>query len=69
MPELDANYQLRWHIGQHLSSGTTSQAIVLFYDPPRCVKVMEPALDRFLPVKPLYIREADATFEARLDPE
>jgi hypothetical protein len=39
-------------------SGSTSQAIVLFYDPPRCVKVMNPGLDRFLPFKPLYIREA-----------
>lgn len=38
--------------------GSTSQAIVLFYDPPRCLKVMNPAIDRFLPVKPLYIREA-----------
>ncbi len=38
--------------------GSTSKAIVLFYDPPRCLKVMDPELDRFLPVKPLYIREA-----------
>jgi tetratricopeptide (TPR) repeat protein len=37
--------------------GSTSQAIVVFYDPPRCVKVVDPAVDRFLPVKPLYIRE------------
>lgn len=38
--------------------GSTSQAVVLFYDPPRCLKVMNPEIDRFLPVKPLYIREA-----------
>jgi hypothetical protein len=38
--------------------GTTSQAVVLFYEPPRCLKVIDPAIDRFLPVKPLYIREA-----------
>jgi tetratricopeptide (TPR) repeat protein len=38
--------------------GSTDQAIVIFYDPPRCVKVVDPAVDRFLPVKPLYIREA-----------
>jgi hypothetical protein len=38
--------------------GTTSQAVVLFYDPPRCLKVIDPTIDRFLPVKPLYIREA-----------
>jgi hypothetical protein len=37
--------------------GSTSRAIVLFYDPPRCLKVMNPEIDRYLPVKPLYIRE------------
>ena len=39
-------------------NGTTSQSIVLFYEPPRCLKVVDPSIDRFLPVKPLYIREA-----------
>jgi hypothetical protein len=38
--------------------GSTDQAIVLFYDPPRCLKVLDPGVDRFLPVKPLYIKEA-----------
>jgi len=38
--------------------GSTSQALVLFYDPPRCLKVIDPSIDRYLPVKPLYIREA-----------
>ncbi len=51
--------------GQPSFNGSTSQAIVLFYDPPRCLKVMNPALDRYLPVKPLYIREA--TPLSRLD--
>ncbi len=45
--------------------GNTSQALVLFYDPPRCLKVIDPAVDRFLPVKPMYIR--DATPLSRLD--
>lgn len=39
-------------------NGSTSQAIVLFYDPPRCVKVIDPSIDRYLPMKPLYISEA-----------
>jgi hypothetical protein len=39
-------------------NGSTSQAIVLFHDPPRCLKVVDPANDRFLPVKPLHIKEA-----------
>jgi hypothetical protein len=38
--------------------GSTDQAMVIFYDPPRCLKVIDPAVDRFLPVRPLYIREA-----------
>lgn len=39
-------------------NGSTSQAILFFYDPPRCVKVVDPSIDRYLPVKPLYIKEA-----------
>ncbi len=45
--------------------GSTSQAIVFFYDPPRCLKVLDPGIDRFLPVRPLYIKEA--TPLSRLD--
>jgi len=33
-------------------NGTTSQAIVAFYDPPRCFKVLDPALDTLWPNKP-----------------
>lgn len=39
-------------------TGTTSQAIVFFYAPPRCLKVMDPVLDRNLPYKPYNIPEA-----------
>ncbi|MBN2550092.1 MAG: hypothetical protein JXB15_13090 [Anaerolineales bacterium] len=39
-------------------NGTTSQAVVFFYAPPRCLKVMHPVLDRNLPYKPIYIPEA-----------
>ncbi len=38
-------------------TGSTSQAISLFYDPPRCLVALNPQTDRFLPVKPLYIKE------------
>ncbi len=38
--------------------GSLSQAVVLFYDPPRCLKVIDPSIDRFLPIKPTYINEA-----------
>ncbi|MFC1878741.1 hypothetical protein ACFLZW_02395 [Chloroflexota bacterium] len=39
-------------------SGSTSQALLLFYDPPRCLKVMDPVYDLNLPYKPLYVRQA-----------
>lgn len=38
--------------------GSTSQAIVLYYTPPGCLKVLDPAIDARLPQKPKYIAEA-----------
>jgi hypothetical protein len=39
-------------------SGSTSQAIVLYYAPPGCVKFLDPAVDARLPQKPKYLAEA-----------
>lgn len=33
-------------------TGSTSQVLVFFYDPPRCLKVIDPAIDANLPNKP-----------------
>jgi hypothetical protein len=38
-------------------AGSTSQAIVVFYRPPACLKVIDPQRDRGLPDKPRYFRE------------
>ena len=38
--------------------GSNSQALLLFYDPPRCLKVMHPVYDLNLPYKPLFVRQA-----------
>ncbi|MBN1535281.1 MAG: hypothetical protein JW908_01020 [Anaerolineales bacterium] len=38
--------------------GSTSQAIVLYYTPPGCVKFLDPSLDARLPQKPKYLAEA-----------
>lgn len=38
--------------------GSTSQSVLAFYKPPRCLKVMDPEEDRNLPYKPLLIPEA-----------
>lgn len=37
--------------------GSTSQAIVVFYRPPACLKVIDPQVDRRFPDKPRYFRE------------
>lgn len=65
LPEIEPGLAIDMPYRAAAFKGSTSQAIVLFYDPPRCLKVMNPALDRYLPVKPLYIREA--TPLSRLD--
>jgi tetratricopeptide (TPR) repeat protein len=39
-------------------TGSTDQALVLFYDPPRCLKIIDPVVDRYLPVKPLFLPQA-----------
>ena len=38
--------------------GNTSQSLVVFFAPPRCVKVIHPDDDRHLPYKPEYLSEA-----------
>lgn len=57
LPAIEAGQEIRTRYRATLFRGSTSQAIVVFYDPPRCLKVIDPLVDRFLPVKPLYIRE------------
>jgi hypothetical protein len=37
--------------------GSTSQAIVFSYSPPRCLKVIDPTFDRKLPDQPRYFQE------------
>ncbi len=38
--------------------GNTSQALVLYYQPPGCVKFLDPAADSAIPQKPKYISDA-----------
>ena len=58
LPSIEAGLPISMPYRITAFEGSTDQALVLFYDPPRCVKVMDPQIDRYLPVKPLYIREA-----------
>lgn len=57
IPTLDPDQPIRMRYRAVTFHGNTSQAVVIFYDPPRCLKVIDPVVDRFLPVKPLHIRE------------
>lgn len=38
-------------------TGSTSQALVIYYSPPGCVKLIDPVIDRQLPQKPKYLSE------------
>jgi hypothetical protein len=38
--------------------GSTSQALTIYYDPPRCLKVFDPAIDYLWPNKPDYLDQA-----------
>jgi hypothetical protein len=38
-------------------NGTTSQALVLYYTPPGCLKVVDPATDKKIPQKPNFISD------------
>ncbi len=57
LPAIQPDQEIRVEYRATTFRGSTSQAVVLFYDPPRCLKVVDPWVDRFLPMKPLYIRE------------
>lgn len=39
-------------------NGSASQAIAIFYQPPACLKVLDPVDDRYMPGKPRYFLEA-----------
>jgi len=58
LPSLETNLPIHEPYRATSFDGNTSQALVLFYDPPRCLKVVDPVLDTFLPYKPNHIPEA-----------
>lgn len=58
IPSLDANLPINLDYRVTRFEGSTSQALLIFYKPPRCLKVMDPDQDRNLPYKPLLIPEA-----------
>jgi hypothetical protein len=57
LPELDQDYSIYQSNRLTPFEGSTSQAIVVFYRPSACLKVVDPLRDKSLPDKPRYFRE------------
>jgi hypothetical protein len=58
LPSLEPDTPVRMPYRATEFDGSTSQALVLFYAPPRCLKVMHPYDDLNLPYKPFLIPDA-----------
>jgi hypothetical protein len=58
LPDLEPGTPILGEYRAASFTGTTSQALVMFYDPPRCLKILDPLADRYWPQKPVYIGEA-----------
>lgn len=58
LPDLDPGTPIQQPYRVTSFTGNTSQAVVVLYAPPRCLKVIEPLLDRTLPYKPRNISKA-----------
>jgi hypothetical protein len=57
LPSLDPGLPIDMPYRVTNFQGSTSQAVLFFYTPPRCLKVMHPLEDSNLPYKPLLIPE------------
>jgi hypothetical protein len=55
---LTAGAPIKLNFGKDSFSGSTSQAILLRYDPPACLRVLDPVYDRYLPGMPEIMDEA-----------
>lgn len=60
LPELAPGYPVEQSLRTLDFSGTTSQALVLYYEPPGCLQVIDPGIDYLLPRLPDYIGQAAA---------
>lgn len=66
LPPLDENTRIQEYLRITPFSGSISQAIVVFYQPPaNCFKLIDPLIDQNLPEKPRYFKEIFAF--SRLD--
>jgi len=52
IPSLEADASIKMDFGQGVFTGSTTQAIVLQYAPPACLRVLDPVYDQHLPGTP-----------------
>ncbi len=58
LPDLEKDMQIDEFLRVVPFKGSTSQTVLVFYRPPgRCVKVIDPQIDQYLPDKPRFFRE------------
>jgi len=65
LPNLKADIPVSQPYRATQFEGTTNQALVLFYTPPGCLKIVDPQTDKRMPQKPNYI--SDMMSLSRLD--
>ena len=58
LPDLKADIPIYEPYRASYFEGTTSQALVFYYTPPGCVKILDPNVDQRLPQKPKYLGDA-----------
>jgi len=58
LPDLKPDLLLKEEYRAATYNGNTSQSIAFFYDPPRCLKIFDPRLDKNLPNKPVLLIQA-----------
>jgi len=56
-PELKADTPIQQTYRAAEFNGSSSQSLVMIVDPPRCLKILDPTLDRYWPQKPVYISD------------
>ncbi len=58
LPALEAGVSVQQDYRATEFSGSTSKALVIYYDPPRCLKVIDPDRDQTLPNRPDLVTQA-----------
>ncbi len=58
LPNLKSDLDIEENYRASHFTGSTSQAVVFYFQPPGCVKILDPTIDTKLPQKPKFISDA-----------